>query len=347
MKHFVRTIICILLLSLPVSAMSFTAPEVPNDAKSRMPDNMDSFSDALVDIVRKGIQSVRPDLKETGQMCAMLVSMVLILSVFHCFDAHMEAVGYLVGAVSISVLLMGSTGAMIQLAGETIQRLRDYGNLLFPVMAGSLAAQGGVTSSAGLYLGTAAFDSALGTLLSVLVVPAVHLYLIFAIAGAASADTTMNQLSDMIKGSIVWCLKTMLMVFTTYMSITGVISGTTDAAALKATKVTISTVVPVVGGILSEASEAVLLSAGIMKNAAGIYGIIAVLTLFLDPFLRIGMQYLSLKITNLLCGIFGDKRITGLIGNYSSAMGMLLGVIGSQCMLLMISTVCFMKGAAA
>lgn len=81
----------------------------------------------------------------------------------------------------------------------------------------------------------------------------------------------------MVKNVVSWSLKTILTVFTTYMTVTGVVSGTTDAAALKATKVTISSVVPVVGGILSDASEAVLVSAGLMKNAAGIYGILAVL----------------------------------------------------------------------
>ena len=81
-----------------------------------------------------------------------------------------------------------------------------------------------------------------------------------------------------------------------------------------------------------------------MKNTAGMYGIIAVLALFLEPFLRIGIHYLVLKMTNLICGIFADKRISALIGDYSCAMGMLLAVTGAMCLLLLISTVCFMKG---
>ena len=120
--------------------------------------------------------------------------------------------------------------------------------------------------------------------------------------------------------------------------------GTTDAAALKATKVTISSVVPVVGGILSDASEAVLVSAGLMKNAAGIYGILAVLAVFLSPFLKIGVHYLILKLTAAVCGIFGEKGLTELIGDFSTAMGLLLAMTGSECLLLLISTVCFLKG---
>ena len=75
-------------------------------------------------------------------------------------------------------------------------------------------------------------------------------------------------------------MKIVLYAFTGYIGFTGVVSGTTDAMAMKAAKLTISGAVPVVGGILSDASEAVLVSAGIMKNAAGVYGILAVLAIF-------------------------------------------------------------------
>ena len=120
--------------------------------------------------------------------------------------------------------------------------------------------------------------------------------------------------------------------------------GTTDAAALKAAKVTISSVVPVVGSILSDASEAVLVSAGVMKSAAGVYGILAIMALFLEPFLRIGMHYLMMKATAALCAVFGSGGGAGLIEDFSTAMGLLLAMTSATCLLLLISTVCFLKG---
>ena len=168
--------------------------------------------------------------------------------------------------------------------------------------------------------------------------------LALAAGNSATGEELLKRLRDMVKNGISWCLKTILMVFTTYMGITGVISGTTDAVTLKATKVTISSVVPVVGGILSDASEAVLVSAGLVKNAAGIYGILAVLAVFLHPFLQIGVHYLILKATAAVCGVFGTRRMTELIGDFSGALGLLLAMTGSACLLLLISTVCFLKG---
>jgi len=134
--------------------------------------------------------------------------------------------------------------------------------------------------------------------------------------------------------------------FTGFIGITGVVSGSADAAAVKAAKITISAAVPVVGGILSDASEAVLVSAGVMKNAAGVYGILATLAVCLGPFIQIGAQYLMLKLSASICELIGPKETTTLVNDFSSAMGLVLAMTGAVGLMLLISTVCFMKGVA-
>ena len=141
-------------------------------------------------------------------------------------------------------------------------------------------------------------------------------------------------------------LKIILYVFTGYIGITGVVSGSADASMIKATKLTISGSVPVVGSILSDASETILISAGIMKNAAGVYGVLAIAALWIGPFLKIVMQYLLLKTTAAVCGVFGTKRTVSLIQDFSSAMGFVLAMISTISLLLTIAVVCFMKGVA-
>ena len=115
---------------------------------------------------------------------------------------------------------------------------------------------------------------------------------------------------------------------------------------MKAAKLSISGMVPVVGGILSDASEAVIVGAGVMKSGIGIYGMVTFCAILVTPFLTIGVQYLMLKMTSALCSGFDLKKPSQLIENFSSAMGLLLGITGAVSILLMISTVCFMKGAS-
>ena len=143
-----------------------------------------------------------------------------------------------------------------------------------------------------------------------------------------------------------WTLKVSIYLFTGYLGITKVISGSTDAAALKATKMTISGMVPVVGGMISDASETIILSIGIMKNTAGVYGVLAILSICIVPFMMIGIQCGLLKLTEGICGLFGVKPIMGIIHDFTFCMDFLLAITGTVCILLMVSTVCFMKGVS-
>lgn len=331
------------LLAGPCQAMEYTAPEPPAEAEGYMPRQEGSFGGQLWELFRKAMGVVDRQWRQAAGTGLGVAAAVLLVSLLKSFRPEGLRSARMAGAMALGALLLRQTDAMIRLGMETVEELSQYGKLLLPVLAAALGAQGGVTSSAALYAGTAVFDSLLMNLLSRLLSPMVYLFLALAVGNSATGENMLKKLRDLIKGFMSWCLRITLTVFTSYMSITGVVSGATDAAALKATKVTISTVVPVVGGILSDASEAVLVGARVMKNTAGSYGILAALAVFLAPFLRIGVHYLTLKATAAVCAIFDGGGMSELIEDFGTAMGLLLAMTGASCLLLLISTVCFMR----
>ena len=79
-------------------------------------------------------------------------------------------------------------------------------------------------------------------------------------------------------------------------------------------------------------------------NAAGIYGLFAILAIWIGPFLQIGGHYLLLKATGAVCSIFACKESTELVRDFTSAMGLLLAMTGTICLMLLISLVCFLRG---
>lgn len=344
MIRLTSIVFLILCLSLPVSAVEYTAPEVPDSGRKLMPAETQNFSEGLSELLREACSMIRPDLEEAARLSIGIIASALLISVLRTFSGFSKDAVNLSGAVIVSIQLLSSTNTMIRLGCDTINELSSYGKLLLPVMAASLAAQGGVSSATALYAGTTVFDTALSGLIATFFTPMVFVLMTVGIAGCALGDEALKKIQDLVKSFITWSLKTIMIAYTSYMGITGVVSGTTDAAALKAAKLTISTVVPVVGGILSDASEAVLVSVGTMKNAAGIYGILAAAAIFLDPFLKIGAHYLMLKGTGAICTILDPKGVGGLLDIFSTAMGLILAMTGTCCLLLLISTVCFMRG---
>ena len=344
MRKLCWGLLLVLWLAIPANALELRAPEVTGPGLDVMPENTDSFGEGLLELLRKGAVLAIPELETATRDCCGVLAAAMVCALLPVLSRRVQGYATLAGTVSIAAMLMEPAGAMLACAVDTLQEICDYGKLLCPVMTAALAAQGGITTSAALYTGTTAFISLLSMLVSRMMIPMVALFLTLSVGYSALGEDLLKKTADAVKRFLSWLLKTVLIVFTTYMSITGVVSGTTDAAARKAAKVAISSVVPLVGGVLSDASEAVLVSMGVAKNAAGVYGILAVLAMLTGPFLKVGTQYLLLKLTGALCGIWGDKRITGLVEDYSTAMGLLLALVATGCVLVLISTVCFMKG---
>lgn len=325
--------------------MEFEAPAAPDSAAEYLPREADSFGEGLWNVLCSVVKTLDPSLAEAARCCLRTFAAMLLTALVGQFAPGISAKALdLAGVAAVAAVLLEPSTALIELGVETVTQLREYGKLLLPVMAGALAAQGGVTASTGLYVGTAVFDAVLSGAVTGLMIPMLWIFLAVAIANAALDKPMLQRIRDLIRWLMEWALKLTLYLFTGYMAVTGVVSGTADAAAAKAARIAISSAIPVVGGILSDAADAVLLSAGTLGSGAGIWGILTVLAIFCAPVLRIGCQYLLLKVTAALGGTLGSSGCGRLAGDFAEAMGLLMALVSTQTVLLLISTVCFLRG---
>lgn len=328
----------------PVNSVEITVPSAPAEIEKYMPEESVSFGKDLLYILKGALAEVTPEIAEGISICAAVIVIQMLVSILQNCSGISKKVVTLTGIIGICTLLLTPSKAMLQIGIETIEKLYEYNKLLLPVMTAALAAQGGSTTSAALYAGTIVIDTILTTIISKVLLPLLYGYIALGIASVAIDEPILKKLLALVKWIMTWLLKLSIYLFTGYMTITGVVSGTVDSAALKATKLTISGSVPVIGNIISDASEAILVSAGIVKNTAGIYGAMVIITIWIVPFLKIGIQYLMLKLTAGFSSLFAEKATTNAVEHISTVMGFILAMIGTICLLLLISIVCFMKG---
>lgn len=341
---FILTIAILLLIPCPkVRGEAFTPPSVPEGIEGRMPESQDDFGKGIRSMLHKILPEAMTEFRQalkTGLsvFCCSLLTAIMLGA------GCSAAVAEVVGAVCISAMMLQSSGALVGLAVQTVSEVSEYSKLLFPVMAAAASARGAVTSASAISIGTSALTAFLNSFLRRMMVPAIYLFLTASVANCALGTNSLKQIRDTIRKFSAWFLKAVLTGFLTYMSITGAVAGSADKTALKAAKAAISTVVPVIGKTLADASEALLLSADIARNSIGIYGIFAFFGICILPFARIGAHYLVLKGIAALCSIVGSKRQTALVDDFAEAMGLLLGMTGVMCALSVIGVACFLKG---
>ncbi len=346
MKKIILLVLLLSISAFPVQAMEYEPPPVPDSGEDFMPNDTESFGEGLWFIIKSAIADILPEISQTAASCFGVFSIMILISFMDSICEVSSHILHVASSILIGLILLNPANTLIQLGVETITEMSEYGKLLIPVLTGAMAAQGGVTSSSALYMTTVFLGSILITLITKISVPLLYIYFCLGIVGSALEDELIFNIHSFVKWLITWSMKTMLYVFTGMIGITGVVSGTADASAVKAMKLTISATIPVVGGIISDASETILVSAGVMKSTAGVYGILAIIAIFIGPFLKIGCQYLLLKITGAVCSVFSGKSEVHLLKSFSGGMGMLLGMTGTVCLFLLIASVCFLKGVS-
>ena len=359
MRRWIVAVICMLLLTgtacaadLPqvqfdwadTSAMQQALNEESAELMEGISPDSASLSDGSLQIFKGAWENAGGIIKTVLLQAGQMIAVVLLCSMTGCLEnSKVSRTSHLAGILAISLIGLAALRSLTQTGAEVLQDLKSYADLLLPALTMATATCGGFSASSLLYVGTVAFVDFLTNLVVCVLQPMVFLYLAMACAGAAVGNASLNRLKETLGWLIGGSLKTVLFVFTAYLTITGVVAGNADSTTVKAAKLTLSGVVPVVGGMLSDASETLVVSAGILRNSIGVFGMLAVLAVCAMPFLQAGVRYLVFKLTAAVCGTFDESGLTPLIGSVSDAAGYLLAMTGTCALMLMISVVCYIK----
>lgn len=243
-----------------------------------------------------------------------------------------------ISAVAISAAASGNINTVVGMSEAAIGEMCDFSKVLFPTLAASVAASGSPVGAVVRHSASVLFSSTCVTIISSVLIPLVYMYIASATANAAIENTPIGKICSFIEWIITGSLKVMLTLFLAYISISGFVASTGDMVGVK-TLTAISGAVPVVGGILSNATGAVLSGAKVLKNSIGIFGLISVASICLTPCLILGINYLLFKAVSTVLSPICEAKCSELVGKIGTSFGIMLGITASCAMLLFIAIV--------
>lgn len=281
-------------------------------------------------------------LREKLSGAALLLGVVLLCGVAESFFAAAEqpAVPQFVpmaGALAITLIAAGDFKQMMGLGVETMEELDVFAKALLPTLSAAVAASGGIASAGARQAATVYVTNLLLTVIRRLLLPLLYACIAAAAADAMVPGHSLKKIGSGISKGVTWALTAVMVAFTGFLTLTGAASGAADAMTAQMTRSAIAAAVPVVGSIISEATGAVLAGAGMLKGAIGIFGMLAVLSICLTPFLTMAVQYLLYKGAAFLAGTVTEGPLAGLIDALGTSFGLMLGMTGSCALLLLIS----------
>ncbi len=348
-----------LALCLPVSAdmadelgVGELNEALPDSAREILGDTEVTDTDgpaALEKIWGAAMDRLGGAVREALRPLTGLMAVVLLCSCARSLTAGRGGFDYinLAGCLGVAALSLGEVNSLLAMGRSVMAELTDFSNILLPALCVSSAAAGAFTSAPAKYAAAALFSDVLINAANTLVFPLICAYLAAALADAALGGGALSGAVRLLKWACGFVMGALVTAFTVYLSISGVVAASADELATKAAKTAISAALPVVGGIVADAAESVVAGAGIIRGAVGVFGLVAVLAVCLTPFLKLGARYVLLKACSALAAPVCTDTMAALIDAVGTACGMILGLVGSQALMLYIAVISMLKAVGA
>ncbi|HBS93760.1 MAG TPA: stage III sporulation protein AE [Firmicutes bacterium] len=265
-----------------------------------------------------------------GQLVILAVLSALIKNLQSSFSS--QGVAQVSRAVIIMVLLTMSAYSFslaVNLARQTVQAMTGLIISLVPVMLTLLVALGSVTAATAFQPVLFTATALVGTVVSNIVLPLLFAAAVLAVVNQMVLGIEINKLAGLLKDLAVWLLGFLLTVFVGVTVINGAVAAVADGVALRTGKFAAKTLIPVVGGMFSDAFETVAGAALVLKSSIGLFGVIALVVSCFFPVLKLFAITLIYRGTAALLQPLGEDAVSDTLEIMARYMYAVIGAVAA------------------
>lgn len=270
-----------------------------------------------------------------------MLGMLLLLGLFSSLHPNGGREGELVSLLtSLAVLtpLLIPLWQTVARAASAAESAAVFSVAFAPVYASSLAAQGLTMSSVTHHTLMLAAAQGISMLTQGVIVPLLSMALALGVSGSIHKTARLSEIGTLVNRVATWLLGLSLTVFVGMLSLQGVLSASADSIGGRVMRFSVSGLVPVVGGSLSDALYTVRGCLSALRGTIGTFGIFSTVLIVLPTMLECAVWSAMLYIAKLAADLFSLSSIASAVETARGVVRTLIGVLAS-CALLMIVSV--------
>lgn len=347
MKRFVIVFIIALLIPLSVSAqdsfseeeynsylssyeLSFFEKELDRDTYAFLEElgisdfNYESITSlSLDDALNIIVKTISQQSKTPFRGVLSVIIYILLSAMFRTFKTERGEMNELYSTVSaliISAVLIIKISPTVSLSCAALGTAGDFVYAFVPVFCTIIAASGGLTTSLATNTTLLAMAQGLSLLSSNVFMPVINCFLGIGICSGLRAELGLNRLIDGMKKVLTSVISFVSAVFVSVLSIKTTVASKADILGIRSARFVINSVVPVVGGTISEGLLSIQSYSSLIKSSVGIVGIIAVALVFLPALLEAVIWRLLISLCLIISDIFDDRSVSLVLKSFGDAM---------------------------
>ena len=231
---------------------------------------------------------------------------------------------------------------------QAMQTIEDSGVFMLsyiPVFSGVVATSGGVTTATTYQLIVVFAAEMFVSLSSEIIMPLLSLCLSAGIVEAINPSVSLSGIIKGISKAVKIIMGLSLTIFSGLITVQSLVGTATDSVALRTGKFVVSNLVPVVGNAVSDAYSTVKGRIGILRNATGTFGVIAIFLIVVPPIISVFSTTLCIYVGEIVADVFSVKPISSFLKTAYNTMSVCLSVMICFAMMFIISTTIVMMVA--
>ena len=344
MRKLVFIFFLLFIISLPAYAEEYEirGNDIFNHTVSDVTEG--KFSANPISLINSFFESFFYELKNTKTLLRAILLIAAAAGVARILSSAFEnsQAAEAAGLACFLLLSLSAVKIFSEVAGyasDTIHALCDFITKFEPIFISMLISSGAVTQASAFAPILAASVYVLGILVDKCILPLCYFSAVLGICGNIGNRIEIATLTKLLNSVAKWLLTGVLTLFTAILSLYGFSAKAFNSVAVKGLKFAMGSLVPVVGGILSDTVDTVLSGANLLKNAVGTAGVVALFGVVFTPLLKILIMMLLLKAVAAIIEPFSEKRTVNMLLAVSDTVKIMFSMVVTASLLFIISIV--------
>ena len=349
MKKIVLFFILMLLFALPVSANEEVYSEqleksgavnlqnaLPDETKSLMENfgiyGVEDISQELLtpqNIFKHIFSFLKSGAKAPAKTGITALVLIILFGAFSGFKREGEVFDTveLVLTVAVALSVIVPLFYVIQSVSEALKGASVFLFSFIPVFGVIITATGAVVTGSAAMATLMFAAQCVSAFASFGVVPLSSAYLSLSCCSAVSGLNVAGDIGQTVKKAAMWILSLVLTIFSGVLALQTTLAGTGDTLAIRTGKFVIGTLVPVVGGTLSEALSTLCGSAEVLKGSVAVYGIVALCLAVLPVVVELLLYRFWVFVCSFAAGVFSQQKTKTVLTAVDGVLSILTNIL--------------------
>lgn len=337
--------------------------ELPDEVADKLPDDIYSEDAEGVGAALESIASPKYILDLFGALlgdgiggaitlCATLCGILVVAALCSAIkrsvasEALSGAIGFCVSASMFAVVL-DTLCRQIEMVRGFFDRISALVYSMIPVLGAVYVSGGSVATatatSGSMYL----FLSVSETFCAKTIVPITAICTAIALCRALSPTIDLQSLGNAIKKCYTFALGLIMSLLLLLLSSQTALSSSADGIGARAAKMLTASMIPVVGGSVSETLRAAAAGVDYIKTVVGVSGVVLIVILLLPTLVTLLLGRLAFLLASAVGGILGCEDEVKLLGDIGGIYGCMIAAVSMCSVMFILAMNIFIKTSVA